>query len=923
MNSQHWSSLRELLDRITDLDEEQREKVLQGCGDPRLQFQVRQILAYLHDAGSAVEPDLGSSSEQATVTQPYLRPGDFLLSRFEIVRVLGQGGMGQVYEAIDHTVKERLALKTVLPQLVSNQAALQRLRSELRRARHVSHSNICRVHEFFEAEDATGHKAFFTMELLEGETLGRRLQRAGRLDFKLGIKILTQMSQGLEAAHRVGILHRDLKPSNVFLVRQPNDLRVVITDFGLAYTLTNSSEQKHSTVVIGGTPGYMAPEQFSSDELTPATDVYALGIVAANMIHGTSVPQRAKLYHPLRYQRCHRAIVKATRADPKSRFQSATEFIEACGSRNYPRAALALSALVTVGLIAALWGTSKWKAIWREPGAPPELPIPFTSYPGYQRFPSFSPDGTRVAFTWERPGSAGPSIFLKVIDSDAVPLTSSSGDFGAAWSPDGRYIAFLRARDLFTSSIMTMSAVGGQEREVAFITRESWRVLGNWNWSLPAPFLAWSPDGKWLLSLDQSAHRAVSSIVRVSVETGEKRPVTEPPSPSRGDGSIALSPDGKTLAYTRTFGHSTSDIYVMPVTQDMRPGGTPRRLTSDGKEIFGLAWNPDRSRIVFSSARAGRRELWQVNTKNGELTRANIAADDPTDVAVSPVGQYLVYSHPIEDENIWRVPTLPKKLNMAGEFISSARREHAGRYSPDGKHIAFQSNRSGNEEVWICDADGSNARKLTRFENASSGSPRWSPDSREIAFDSDTSGNWEIYIISSNGGTARRITQNQANDIRPSWSRDGQWIYYSSEKSSRYEIFRISRGGTNELQLTKSGGIVAFESEDGKELYFTEGNKLKAIPINGGSERLLSANLLHNLFTPVRNGVYYFDRLESNSTSLALKFLNSRSGALKQIGLYPGPLGHDDLSMSPDGAWLLYDKMDRAGSETMLVKGYQ
>jgi Tol biopolymer transport system component/DNA-binding winged helix-turn-helix (wHTH) protein len=552
--------------------------------------------------------------------------------------------------------------------------------------------------------------------------------------------------------------------------------------------------------------------------------------------------------------------------------------------------------------------------------------VPLTSYPGYQLFPSFSPEGGRVVFSWDEPGKRVSNLYIKLIGAgDAVRLTNNpAGDFGPAWSPDGRFIAFLRARDSSHATVTVIPAVGGQERELSLVTCECWRVAGHWTFTVPPPFLTWSADGKWLLTLDQSGLGSgrTHAVVRISVETGEKRPVTSPPPGSYGDGSLAISPDGKRLAFTRSIGMLASDIYFIPLSENVEPEGELVRITFEGKEIDGLAWTPDGRKLVFSSSRGGRPELWETAaTPHSKPIRVAAAGDDPGDVAISRQGRSLVYTHQFGDENIWRICLKGERRGESTNLISSTRNEDGARYSPDGKRIVFESNRSGSEQIWICNEDGSNPVQLTAFRKGWAGSPRWSPDGQKIAFDCNAAGNWDIYVVDSRGGNPTRLTTTNANEVRPSWSHDGKWIYYGSNQTGRYQICRMPAIGGAATQITKNGSFAAFESADGKDLYYSNISGLWRIPATGGSEIRLSESIYGDNFAAAKHGVYFIDWPQTFSTALALKLLDIRTHSTKPVTTVLAPLG-DEMSVSPDEQWLLYGRMDHAGSELMIVENF-
>jgi tetratricopeptide (TPR) repeat protein len=223
------------------------------------------------------------------------RPDDILAQRFKIVRFLAQGGMGEVYEAEDLELGGRVALKTIRPEIATEPRIIQRFKREIALSRKVTHPNVCRIFDVFHhrMEWGTGEAelSFLAMELLHGETLASRLRAVRRMTSVEALPIVEQMAAGLAAAHHAGVVHRDFKSANVVLIRSEDDrqadggVRAVVTDFGLARSV-EGGEGLSTGLGMVGTSAYMAPEQVEGGEVTPAADVYALGVVLYEMVTG-------------------------------------------------------------------------------------------------------------------------------------------------------------------------------------------------------------------------------------------------------------------------------------------------------------------------------------------------------------------------------------------------------------------------------------------------------------------------------------------------------------------------------------------------------------------------------------------------------------------------------------------------------------
>lgn len=212
--------------------------------------------------------------------------GQIVAGRFEILRFINRGGMGEVYEAWDSLLRERIALKALRPDIACSPSIIEGFKREVKQARVISHTNVCRVYEVFSHTQPSGDRIWFlTMELLEGETLSHRLRLCGPLPADQAVELIEQMVAGLAAAHDLDVVHRDFKSSNVMLVHTKGKTRLAITDFGLALNVLSVPSGRLEGASVG-TPQYMAPEQERGGDVGFAADQYALGVVMCEMLTG-------------------------------------------------------------------------------------------------------------------------------------------------------------------------------------------------------------------------------------------------------------------------------------------------------------------------------------------------------------------------------------------------------------------------------------------------------------------------------------------------------------------------------------------------------------------------------------------------------------------------------------------------------------
>lgn len=282
-----WEQAKEIFEIAVELESHARDRYLvDACANNLALFdEVRELLDYHDRASSFLQEPPAQSAEH--LARPVFSTGEFVAGRFRIMRLIGHGGMGEVYVAYDVELGELIALKTLRPGLLADARMISFFKQEVHLARLVTHRNVCRIFDIFWHQGRGGDEvAVLTMEYLPGETLLERIRACGPFSSSEALPIVRQIGDGLDAAHRFAIVHGDFKSSNVMLVPQPDDTtRVVIMDFGLARD-QHSAPGRLDESQVAGTPAYIAPEQLRGNPLTVASDIYAFGVVLFEMLTG-------------------------------------------------------------------------------------------------------------------------------------------------------------------------------------------------------------------------------------------------------------------------------------------------------------------------------------------------------------------------------------------------------------------------------------------------------------------------------------------------------------------------------------------------------------------------------------------------------------------------------------------------------------
>jgi Tol biopolymer transport system component len=833
--------------------------------------------------------------------------------------------MGEVYAARDTRLGRTVALKVLPAEFADDPKFKIRFEREAKAISALNHPHICALYDV--------GPDYLVMEHCEGTTLAARV--AGRaLPLAQVIDYGTQIADALDKAHRAGIVHRDLKPSNVMITQSG----VKLLDFGLAkqHGISSPDDSTLEAVTeegtIAGTPQYMAPEVLLGRDADARSDIFALGLVLYEMASGkpayTGANRASIIAAILEREPPHvegkpaldRVIQACLARDPDQRMQSANDvrlqlqwLVERRPTRSSPLAVIA--AMVIVAIAAA--------ATWRFwPGQPaPARPhlevVPLTSLVGYEVEPALSSDGKRVAFVWKHDHES--HIFVKFIGrAEMQQLTRGDGaESHPAWSPDGASIAFCRATPE-GHDVLAVDALGGPERLLAHSTA-------------PPLGIDYAPDGKSIAMADRAAPGEEPSLFLLSTENGAKSRLTTPNDPADPhvsyDSKPSFSPDGRTVAFI----HYTAVGWVYM----QRIGDRHATVVAGGSWIaHQVKWSRDGKMLIVAyepvgPASAGLlalpadyRSSWGDEL---ELDKYRLPFGGGSQ-SLAVAGDRIVFSAASNDPNVWRFPgpaateeTAPVKL------IASTRDDIAWNYSPDGKRIAFSSDRDSKSwELWVADADGGNQRRLTDF-GAWGFMAEWSPDGDRIAFRGQQPNRiLDVYVIDARGGIARRLTDEKHRSGNGGWSPDGRSLYFRSSDPSGAKG-QIHRFDFDTNRVTQIGQFDCSVPRVWRDRILCGGDEaVWSMNLSGGDLRPVVA---HYRGSPTlwRDNLLYLT--DNGTPGLALEMLDLVTGRTRRLRTFAPDELYDGakkfIAVSPDGKWILVTRVDHAGADLMEVDGWQ
>jgi eukaryotic-like serine/threonine-protein kinase len=896
-----------------------------------------------------------------------------VLAQYQICEKLGEGGMGVVWKARDTHLDRFVALKTLPPETLADPERKRRSVQEAKAASALNHPNIVHIYDVAEADGVQ----FISMEYVPGKTLDQLIGRKG-LRLNEALKYAIQIADALAKAHSAGIIHRDLKPSNIIVSENGH---VKVLDFGVAKLTESTRDGLEQTATmkqpdgprteegaIVGTVAYMSPEQAEGKKVDARSDIFSFGSMLYEMVtgrqafHGDSKmstlsailkdePKPVSAVAADVPRDLEKIVSRCLRKDPDRRYQTMADLKVALqelkeesesgkltsiaapvalrprkSRRIWTLAGTAALLLLAIGGLGWVYvQTSNTKQAHQ---ASRPTVVPLTTYTGYVHSPTFSPDGERVAFVWSGPEEGAEHIYVKIIgENEPQRLTKSAAEeSGPAWSPDGRWLAFLRSLPGEGRGVFLVPAIGGPERKVA-------EVYASTELGLSRPRVSWHPGGKWVAVSDRNSPVDAPAVFLLSTETGEKRRLTSPPADAEGDGEFAISPDGNRIVFSRSYAGNVQELYLLELGADLSPKTPPTRITWFNRYSGSPAWMPDGHSILFASGSSHNLTLWRMDVPPvqgdglGKPEQVAFGREGSIEPAVSRQGR-IAYRQFMFDSDIWRLELRrgkngPEAVGPPKRLISSTRLDHTARYSPDGKRIAFASDRSGTDEIWVSENDGSNAVQLTSFGGPYTADPVWSADGKWILFYSGA----DLYRMSAEGGRASRLTSlghhAPHGATATGWQDNG--LYSAPDRAGVLQVWRkaAAKGG-QPLQITRNGGEFAYESPDRQLIYYLkpttpdpESGSLWQMPVNGGEERKLLDTVSDSCFDFAKDGIYFI----ANQRRPQVQFLSFVTDRISTIATLPAGELAWGFSVSPDGRGLLYSQFVPLRANLMLVEG--
>ncbi len=844
------------------------------------------------------------------------------LGPYEIVALIGTGGMGEVYSGRDTRLRRDVAIKILRADSVEAPDRRRRFELEARAASGLNHPNILTIYDIGEE----GGARYIVSELLDGKPLRELIER-GPVPIRTLLEVAVEIASGLAAAHAAGITHRDLKPENLF---RTSDGRTKILDFGLAKSseaplpddATRSMiDLATSPGIIVGTIAYMSPEQAQGHAVDYRSDQFSFGSVLYEMATGQRPFQRGdristlsaivsqepgpisskEIPPPLRW-----IIARCLAKDPARRFASTADLhqqlrdlhdhFSELSSFSTPIPAPAAPRKLLVPMLAALGVCAAGVALAftiarRTPPAEAYRYTPFATDAVDESQPAWSPDGQTLAYVGRINGT--DQILTRGLNSSSpAQITRELKDcLYPFWSPDGTRLYYWSQ-----GSLWSVGAAGGASQV----------AIPNVAKNLGGP-AAISPDGKTFAFMRDDGMTV--SLYLQPVAGGNAVAVKRPPFPAnfRFFDGMHFSPDGRKLLIGLVQAIDVKkggELWIVPF-----PDGTPRLVPSKFRITTGAAgftWASDNRHAVYSweLIPGTGNHFYLMDTETGEFQPISGGAGEERDPAVSPDGRKIAYASGIDDADLMEMTLDGSKVSP---LLATSRREYNAAWSPSGLQYAYVSNASGIPGIWMRSIAEGWIRLLVEGSVERSlymATPRFSPDGQRLAYVLP-SDRHEVMVFNLSGGRAVPLESETADQHAPAWSPDGNWIAYTRFVGQAWEIAKVpAGGGGHPVRLSSGGESLSAWIEwapGGAWIGFLDRQGIALVSPDGGDPRRVHGPCAAFCFSRDGGMLYVIRRARDARWELAS--LSVPDGAVKQtVSLnVPPEKGIRDMSLHPDG----------------------
>ena len=808
-----------------------------------------------------------------------LTPGS-KLGPYEIISLLGAGGMGEVYRARDTRLARDVALKILPESFAGDPDRLHRFEQESRAVAALNHPNILAIFDVGQ-QDRT---PFLVSELLEGQSL-RAAMDHGALSQRKAIEYGVEIAQGLAAAHQKGVVHRDLKPENLFLTK---DGRIKILDFGLAKLASNSdgppgsdeitlASSRTAAGTVIGTPSYMAPEQVRGEPADARTDIFALGATLFEMLSGHRAFRRdtpaetmtavlkeepADLTDPARpiSPAMDRIVRRCLEKNPDQRFQSAKDLSFALGAlsgtdtSSSSRAAYSHSQkpfrswMLPTLLVAALAIVAVASSYFFKSSSVLERLQFSIPVPGEVEHVSLSADGRMLAFVSPDENTGAPILYVqRVGSSDAILMPNTQGASYPFWSPDDAYVAFFA-----NGKLLKLPASGGSAQVLASVTSARGGTWGRKNVIIYAP----AADGPlWSVHPDGTAAAALTTDLFDKLEESHRWPFflpdgehflfwagnfeNDPHDRANGIFESSLGAKNKKLvtsAYSNATFSSGHLLYVddkqklmaVPIdASNATISGEPRvMLNSVGFQpstFWGDFTASENGTIVFNErTQSTLSALTWYDRQGKELGRVG-AVGVLANPSLSPDGEHATVDITDLKANNIDVWIESLKGGSNSRFTFDPAEEVIGVWSPDGRSIVYRSVAHG-PFLALKPSNGlARETALVKLGNVAGDlyPNAWTPDQKQILCTHQGIANAELVLVPATGGAMIPFLSNKASITNAQISPDGKWVAYSSNESGDWEIYVTTfPGAAGKWQVSRGGGREPRWRGDSKEIFY-------------------------------------------------------------------------------------------------------